>query len=1146
MKTTRWILSTILILSAAAAAFGQTAQMTGLITDSSKAAMAGVKVTVTNAQTGVSRATASNVQGNYTVPLLPPGKYQVLVQADGFRPISREGITLEVDQVARLDFSMEVGAVTESISVTAQAPLLQTSSGSLGQVIESKQFTDMPLNDRGALGLLSLSDGIAPSRSQDPNSFNNSNAFSANGSRPGQNEILLDGAPNTVPGVWPGRGILGTPIQVDAVQEFKVQTSIFSAEYGRTSGGLVNMVTRSGGNAWHGSASQYLRNSAMDANDFFNNLNGIPLTSFKRNQFGGTFSGPLSIPKVYSGKNRTFFFANYQGTRASVAQSRITTVPSAAMRTGDFSQLVTLQGQPVIIYDPLSTTTVGGTPTRQPFAGNRIPGARIDPVAKNLAAYFPLPNASGPVNNLAQATASRQTADIYGIRVDHAISSRQNLFVRFTQNRDDGLDPKWLDSAAQGSIGLNQKVNSIAADYTYTLNATSVLNLHYGFTNRRHDSPDPALGMDLTTLGFPKYVNSEAKLRVFPSVSTSGYMGMGNGQGVNAFFYRTQSFQASVIKVKGAHTLKAGADLRFNTVNQERGIDPSGTYSFSRAFTQGPNANKGGATVGDAFASLLLGTPASGQLGTAVNPISYNPYYALYLQDDWKVSSKLTLNLGLRYDIELPRYEENNQLDWFDYNALSPLNGKVAGAGQLRGGLRFARVDGNPRRHFNTDAVNFAPRFGFAYQVNPKTVVRGGAGVFFAPGSIGAGGWNIASQAFAPSTSFVGSLDGLTPIQTLSNPFPNGFSATEGSSQGLMSQVGQVIARIYDRDAPLAYHVQWSFSVQRQVGKFALQAAYSANHGVHLADGAGFNINQLRPETLSLGSALQQLVPNPFFGIITAPGQLRAATVTRGQLLRPYPQFDNLTVFNPAAGSSIYHGMSVKAERRFANGVGVLASWTVSKNISDCSATLGQTVAHQNAYNRRASRSLVEADIPQRVVSSLSYELPIGKGKRIGANWNRAGDLLLGGWQVNTMILMQSGFPLALTNSPNTANALGGTQRPNSRGFNASLTGRTQDRLNAFVDAKAFSAPDPFTYGNVGRTLPDVRGPRLSNMNLSLLKTFALTEKLKLQFRAEAFNLANSPMFGMPNQSFGSAAFGTITSTQNTPRQLQLALRLFF
>lgn len=1134
-----WMLQRGLPALLAVAAFGQTAQLTGLITDSSKAVMANVRVVATNSLTGVSRATESNVQGNYTIPALPPGKYQISVQGDGFRPISRGGITLEVDQVARIDFAMEVGSVSDSINVTAQVPLLQTSSGSLGQVIESKQFTDMPLNDRGALGLLSLSDGIAPSRNQDSNSFNNSNAFSANGSRPGQNEILLDGAPNTLPGVWPGRGILGTPIQVDAVQEFKVQTSAFSAEYGRTSGGLVNMVTRSGGNSWHGSASEYLRNSRLDANDFFNNRSGLPLTSFKRNQFGGTLSGPIL-------RNRTFFFANYQGTRASVAQSRTTTVPTEAMRAGDFSQLTTLQGQPVLLYDPLTTTITAGNPIRQPFAGNRIPSARIDPVARNIAGYFPKPNATGSVNNLAQAGASRQNADIYGARVDHAISSRQNLFVRVTQNRDDGLDPRWLDSAAQGIIGLLQDVTSVAADYTFTLSPSAVLSVRYGFANRVHDNPDPAIGFDLTKLGFPNYVNAEAKIKVFPSIVTNGYMGMGNNQGINAFYYRTQSFQASLTKITGSHTFKLGADLRVNAVDQDRGTDPSGTYSFNRTFTQGPNANRGGATFGDGFASLLLGTPASGQLGTAVKAISKNPYYAFYLQDDWKITSKLTLNLGLRYDLELPRFESGNQLDWFDYNVISPLSGKVPGVGELRGGLRFAGVDGNPRRHFNTDRVNFAPRFGFAYQLDAKTVVRGGAGLFFAPGSIGAAGFNIASQAFAPSTSFVGSLDGLTPIQTLANPFPNGFAVTEGSRNGLLSQVGQNVARLYDRNAPMPYHAQWNFSLQREIAGFALQAAYSANRGVHLADAAGFNINQLRPETLALGAALQQLVPNPFFGIITAPGQLRAATVTRGQLLRPYPQFDNLTVFNPAAGGSIYHGLSLKAERRFSNGVGILSSWTVSKNISDASATLGQTVPHQDAYNRRASRSLVEADIPQRFVASASYELPFGKGKRFGATWHRSGDLLLGGWQINAMLLSQSGFPLALTNSPNTANALGGTQRPNSRGYNASLSGPVQDRLNAYVDAKAFSAPDPFTYGNVGRTLPDVRGPRLSNMNLSLLKTFAITEKVNTQFRAEGFNLSNSPMFGMPNQAFGSAAFGTITGTQNTPRQVQLALRLYF
>lgn len=1135
-----------LILLAAALGFAQTAQITGLVTDSSRAAIVDAEVVVTNADTGVARTTATNQQGNYTVPLLQPGNYRMTVQSSGFRPVSRENIRLEVDQVLRVDFSLEVGALTESVTVTDTAPLLQSATSSLGQVVESKQFTDMPLNNRGALGLLALSDGVVASRQFDPNSFSNANIFSANGSRPGQNEILLDGAPNTMPGVWPGRGILGTPVQVDAVQEFKVQTSVFSAEYGRTGGGLVNMVGRSGTNQFHGSAFHFLRNSALDANDFFNNRTGVPLASFRRNQFGGTLGGPVRIPKVYDGRNRTFFFFNYQGTRSAEARQRIATTPTAAMKSGDFSQLRTLTGAAVTLYDPLTTTTVNNNPIRTPFAGNVIPGNRINAVSRNLVSYFPEPNLPGNVNNLSQSDAARQVNDLLGIRIDHRFSDRHQFFARYNRTFDDGGNPLWLNSAAQGFTGLLQKVNAIAADYTWTLTPTALLNIRYGFTDRTHDNVDPARGFDLTQLGFPSYVNDAAQVKVFPRVTTTGYLTLGNDQGRNDFSYRVHSTQASLTKILATHTLKFGADMRFNFVDQRRGIDPSGSYTFGRNFTQGPNANVGGATVGDGIATLLLGTASSGAFGSAVNAISWNEYYSFYFQDDWKVSRKLTLNMGLRYDLEMPRYETSNMLDWFDYNASSPLNSQVTSLGQLRGGLQFAGVGGNPRRHFNSDRNNFAPRFGFAYQLNEKTVVRGGAGVFFAAGSVGAGGFNIASQGFAPSTPYVGSLDGLRPDNSLSSPFPNGFAQPEGSSQGLLSQAGLSIPRLYDRMAPLPYNLQWNFSLQREIAGVAFQAAYAASRGVHLGDGAGFEINQLRPETLALGTALQQLVPNPFFGVITAPSILRNPTVTRAQLLRPYPHFLALTVFNPAAASSTYHGLSLKAERRFSNGLGFLASWTTSKNISDAPATVGPAVGHQDAHNRRADRSLVEEDVSQRFVSSASYELPVGRGKTFGNSWPKAADLVLGGWQINGIFSMQAGFPLAMNTSPNTANAQGGRQRPNSTGISAATEGRVQDRLNAYINPAAFSAPAPFTYGNVARTLPDYRGPRFTNLDFSLFKTFTLKESLRLQFRAESFNLSNSPMFGLPNQSFGAAGFGAITSTANNPRQVQFALRLFF
>lgn len=1136
----------VLLLMLAACAFSQTAQITGLVTDSTQSAIVGAELTVTNTETGVSRKTFTNESGNYTVPLLQPGVYGMTVQTEGFRAVSRDNIRLEVDQVLRIDFSLEVGSVSESVTVTDATPLLQTSSGSLGQVIESRQFTDMPLNDRGALGLLALSDGIMPSRQFNPNNFSSANIFSANGSRAGQNEILLDGAPNTLPGVWPGRGILGTPVQVDVVQEFKVQTSVFSAEYGRTGGGLINMVGRSGTNDLHGSLFHFLRNSALDANDFFNNRSGVPLGAFRRNQFGGTIGGPVFIPKLYDGRKRTFFFFNYQGTRAAEARQRIVSTPTDAMRRGDFSDLRTAAGAQIRIFDPLTTTQVGNNPMRTQFPDNIIPQSRIDEVGSRLASHYPNPNLPGNINNLSQAGSFRQVNNLLGIRVDHQINENHQFFVRYNKTYDDGQNPIWINSPAQGFTSLVQNVHSLAGDYTWTLNSSTLLNLRYGFTDRSHDNIDPARGFDLTTLGFPSYVNSQAGIQVFPRVTATGYLVLGNDQGRNDFSYRNHSSQISLTKVLTTHTLKFGADVRANFVDQRRGINPSGLYAFTRNFTQGPNANVGGATVGDGIASMLLGTPGSGDFGTAINAISWNEYFAFYFQDDWKVNRKLTLNLGLRYDLELPRYETSNMLDWFDYNAISPLNSQVQGFSEIRGGLQFASVGGNPRRHFNTDRNNIAPRFGFAYQLNDRTVIRGGAGMFYASGSIGAGGFNIASQGFAPSTPFVAALDGLRPINTLSNPFPDGFAEAVGSSQGLMSQVGLGIDRLYDRMAPLPYNLQWNFTLQREALGVTWQAAYAASRGIHLGDGAGFEINQLTPDALALGTALQQLVDNPFYGIINAPSALRNPQVTRGQLMRPYPHFLGLTVFNPAAAASTYHGLSIKAERRFASGLGFLSSWTTSKNISDAPATVGPAVGHQNVYDRRADRSLVEEDISQRFVASVSYELPFGRGKSIGNTWNRGADLLLGGWQVNGIFTRQTGFPLAIATSPNTMNALGGRQRPNSTGISAATSGRVQDRLNSYINPDAFSAPAPFTYGNVPRTLPNVRGPGLTNLDFSLFKTFPLTEKLRMQFRAEAFNLSNSPMFALPNQSYGVAAFGAITATSNNPRQLQFALRMFF
>jgi len=1133
----------ILALAAfsASVACAQTGQVSGIVSDASGAVIPATKIAVVNEGTGIVHNTSTNDAGAYTVPLLSPGLYEVSAQREGFRPVSRSGIRIEVDQVARIDFQLQVGAVSESIEVVQTAPLLQTSSASVGQVIENQQIIDLPLNNRTALGLLGLSAGVVPGRNWDPESYSAANQFSASGSRSGQNEFLLDGTPNTTPGVWPGRGILGMPIPVDSIQEFKVQTNSFAAEFGRSGGGLINSVSKSGTNDLHGSLFWYLRNSAMDSNNFFANRAGVPLESFKRNQFGGTAGGPFK-------RDRSFYFFNYQGTRVRNPAVFNGTVPTADTRAGNFVGITTPQGAPITLYDPLTTQIVNGNPMRQPFPGNLIPGGRINAAGRNIAGKYPLPNQPGFVNNFFATAARRTDDDTAGIRVDHMVNDRHKVYGRFYYNQVDPLSPDWYrNEATPGSAYNRQKVYSGTADYVYTASPTLLINARYGFTQRTTEEPSRTLGkIDLTSLGFPSAVQTAARLSNYPAISASGYSGQGWSSGINSFDYIVHSFQGSVTKITGNHTLKFGTDARFHSVRQDRGIDLGGNYSFSNGYTRGPNVNTAGANAGDAIASMLLGTPGSGSFGTLLEVKGMNQYFAWYAQDDWRLTSKLTLNLGLRYELELPRTESQDRLDWFDFDVVNPLTQMVRSVGTLRGGLRFAAVDDNPRRHFNTDAVNFAPRLGFAYQATPKTVVRGGSGIFFGSGSIGAGGWNIASQGFAPNTPFVGSIDGFVPITTLSNPFPDGFSQPVGSSQGLLSLAGQNIDRVFDRNALVPYNLQWNFSIQRQFGATLFEAGYIGSQGTHLADGTGHLANQLRPEALQLGTDLQRTVDNPFYRIVTNPGALSQPRVQLAQLLRPYPHFLAMTVFNPSSSSSTYHALPLKIERRYASGIGFLGSYTWSKNISDSDATVGPTAAHQNTYDRRADRSVIVEDITHRFILSASAELPFGRNKAIGGGWHPVLNGALGGWQVNTILTMQSGLPLAFSASPNNLNAQGGTQRPNSKGFSAAKDGRIQDRLENYLNRDAFSHPGPFHYGNVGRVLSDVRGPRLSNIDLSLFKTFPIRENLRLQARGEFFNAFNSPMFGLPNTAFGGANFGRITSQANDPRQVQLALKLIF
>jgi hypothetical protein len=583
--------------------------------------------------------------------------------------------------------------------------------------------------------------------------------------------------------------------------------------------------------------------------------------------------------------------------------------------------------------------------------------------------------------------------------------------------------------------------------------------------------------------------------------------------------------------------------MRLNQVGSNLKQNINGNYTFNLAMTQGPNPNTAQANLGDGMASFLLGTGASGFVQILPSVFTSNLYQAYYIQDDYKVTPRLTLNLGLRYDVENGKRDRFNQLTWFDYDAPSPLAGP-AGIPGLRGGVRFQGIDAP--RQYPTDWNNLGPRFGLAYAVNAKTAVRAGYGIFYLP-YVGQAGNSRASEGYSTQTPWVSSLDGLRPENLLRNPFPNGLTMPAGNRNGLLTNVGQNHPDSIDR-APIrsSYVQQWNVNVQRELpGRIVVEASYVGNKGSKLVDG-GWEMNQLRPDLLSQGTALQQLTSNPFFGLITS-GPLSARQVTRGQLLRQFPQYLTVTNFRPTSSSSTYHAFQLRVQKDFTGGASFLLAYTNGKLIDDSVGvgTGGLESGHMDAYNRRLSRAVSPQDISQRMVMSFVYELPFGRGRALGGQWPRPVNAVLGNWQFNGQVTLQTGVPLPLT-APNNMNGFSALQRPNVVG-DAKLPGgrSTQEKLAEWFNTRAFAQPAAFTFGNAGRTLPNVRAPGLRESEMSVFKSFPFGEARRLEFRAEFFNITNTPNFGVPGLTFGAGAFGVVATQANTPRQVQLGLKLY-
>lgn len=1141
------------------AAMGQsfTGAVNGVVKDPSGAVVPNAGLTLVNVNTNEARKQASNPDGRYVFPMLPPGSYRLEANVQGFQKFVRSNITVEVQQELSIDVELNVGAASQEVNVTGVTPLLQPSTSSLGQVVNNREIMELPLAGRNTLALIGLTAGAQPLGTFGGivarlNSYTGG-AFSTSGGMAFTNETLIDGVPGNC-------AVENTPAfipTVDAVQEFKVETSNFSAEFGRTGGGVVNIVTKSGTNGLHGTLYEYFRNKALQANNWFSNRAGSPIPHDTFNQFGFTAGGPVVIPHLYNGRNRTFWFFNYEGLRERLGLSVLWSVPTPLQLQGNFTQTYYSPGNMVVIADPLSTQPNAASPgsyTRTPFPGNVIPANLIDPVAAGTRRYWPAPNTAGTAtgaNNFIGSGSAPNWQNQFTVRGDHSIGTKSKFFGRFAFSnvQRGGVDffgngMGWYNPGG-GSVSHHFNARNVALDYTYVASPTLLFDIRYGFS-RQFPHKTPALtGLDLTTVGFSTYYNQNIYFRAMPAITPSGVQALAAAtsdlirRGDNS-----HAVQGSVTKVLSRHTLKAGVDLRLILINELQPTAAQGQFSFTATFT-GLNPLATTSSSGNSVASYLLGYPSSGSADYSPALRISSRYYAGYFQDDIKVSPKLTLNLGIRYEVETGRDEKYNRLSWFDPVVSNPLGAQVGIPG-LRGGLEFAGVGGGPRRQVDTDLNPWGPRAGFAYRLTSKTIVRGGYAIFYLPNTGGLTGTSLGASGFFTTSTYVASLNGgLTPGNHLSNPFPNGFTQAPGSQPGLGSQIGQTLNTVirYNRTS---YAQEWNLNIQRELPLGILfDIAYVGNKGTGLP--VNIQFNQLPDQYLSLGSQLLTQVANPFQNY-ALPGILSVSTISYAQLLVPYPEFGSVNVQALHLGSSIYHAMPLKVERRFSHGVSLLAAYTASKVLANANPQYSLNFSnpgYQNYHNLRAERSVASTDVPQRFVFSYNWELPFGPGRALLGSSHGVVGKVIGGWQVNGITTFQKGLPLGLTTSANNTNSNGGGSRPNNNGTSAALSGPVESRLNGYFNTSVFSQPPPFTFGNTGRELPDVRAPSSVNFDFSAFKNISLTERAKLQIRGEFFNFFNHPNFGAPGTTLGTSSFGVISSAANA-RDIQFGLKIIY
>jgi hypothetical protein len=1099
----------------------------GTVTDSSGASVPAASVTLTNAGTEETKATQTDQVGNYQFLSLVPGVYKVEIEKPGFQRAAREAIRVTVQAAVRADVTLEVGAIGQSVEVSASAIALQTETATLSQVVGGRNVTDMPLNGRNVYNLVALVPGVVME----------GGSPQIGGGTANQNATYLDGVPMNT-GYF---NQTAAPPTQDAVEEFRVQTNAASAEFGRFAGGVISLTTKSGTNQFHGAAYEFLRNRVLNANTFFSNRAGLKRPAFTQNQFGANLGGPIR-------KNRIFFFISYEGLRQRQGSTNIVTTPTQKMRIGDFTELPA----GVVLADPL--TSANGT-NRTPFPGNLLPATRLDPTAIALTkAYFGLPNLPGITNNYVANVSSGSDNNTYSARIDHNLSNNQRLFSRFSYTAPTpvlgALFNNRIYYGGAGGTRQNPTISAVIGD-TYTFSPSMIGDLRIAMLRNHNTRYPDQLGIDLITLGWPASLNAQLPIHTLPQMCITNYdpggLCQGNPQSVIFVTNNVYDLAPSLTTILGRHTMKFGMELRRGELHYLQSNNNSGNFSFTSGMTS-VNALTPGNT-GYSFASFLLGYGATGvntnalTLNAATTGLEF--YQAYYAQDQFVVNRKLTLTYGLRWEGMGPFYERHDRITVLQPNAPNPLVGNP-------GQIVLVNSPAYPDRGIASHPwALFSPRLGVAYRLSERWVIRAGAAINFLPTD-----GNIQSSPFGSpintiNTPWAPSLDGgLTPFATLSNPFPNGVALPPQRSSNYQQALLGLGVGSPEPTNPHAYTEQYNFSVQRELPKgTVLEAAYAGLHGVHLYRYPGLELNQLPDQYLSLGAQLLQQTPNPYFGKVVA-GPLAAPTVSYGQLLRPFPHYTGFRYTNAADGNSVYQALQMKLEKRFNTGGELLVSYTHAKLITDLEQQAAFTngvgaYQVQDNYNLRAERSLAAYDIPNNLIISYVYDLPIGKGSALFGNVSGVIAKLISGWGINGITTFQSGPPLSFVTATNNTNSFGGTSRPNvSANCGKYVEGSAQSRIAKWFNTACFAAPAAFQFGSESRTDPNLRAAGINNFDFAAFKSTDLTDRFRLEFRAEVFNLFNRVQFSAPNTTVGSTAFGIVAAQQNNPRLVQFALRL--